>query len=553
MAKTKPISASDISDGIKAISDQLSDEITAAVTKANRGTARKIAAAVRRGDFADAQRMTRDLQVGGVMDRMDKPLRRFSRSVAMLGAGAVDRPSTSLWAQGAPFPREVDIDAPEAVKASMKDAVRGIQSRMEERVVAASRFQKMVIDPNKLAKQINQYLRGEIRRVVDAGANATGTRLAAFGMLHEARVRGFTRYRLDATLDERTTDICREMDGRTFTVEESYVRTQHILGLSNPNDIKQAAPFPDIEKIRGKSDDELRAMGHTVPPFHFLCRTVVTLIESDQVVEADPINYALFDAPTLTEREATTFFRDRSLAILASMTGDRELAKDLVMLEMHPRDALREDPKRLAQAVKDYTGSYYATVNAALRSNNLPEYDVTKFKETTRKMDEFFERETSRLEEDVIVYRGLRDRSLGERIASTEAVGKVFQDDGFWSTSVDREVAERFGGRRVLVKILVPKGTPAAMADPYSNHVGEREIVLARGTQLRVIGSEQDERNQTIIKAVVVGRGEVLDPDDIGVLPKPDAEHIQRALRDVKDGTDKFSWTIGDLREATLL
>lgn len=128
---------------------------------------------------------------------------------------------------------------------------------------------------------------------------------------------GISYMEIVAMLDERTTDICRTLDGMVIEVQSAMAHQQQIAGLTNPKDIRQVAPFltektdkktgekhVNIGKSRyatisrsgkGAVDDrgafarhisnkKMMANGVSMPPYHHNCRTMtVARVEMVQV------------------------------------------------------------------------------------------------------------------------------------------------------------------------------------------------------------------------------------------------------------------------------
>ena len=105
-------------------------------------------------------------------------------------------------------------------------------------------------------------------------------------------------------MDERTSDICREMDGKVFKVALAMNTIQKALD-SAPAEIEQLAPFPKWDAKRkdfyiapkgkplylsGKSDKWLQGNGLSLPPYHPNCRTtyVVTTIQYQEIETGRP-------------------------------------------------------------------------------------------------------------------------------------------------------------------------------------------------------------------------------------------------------------------------
>ena len=88
------------------------------------------------------------------------------------------------------------------------------------------------------------------------------------------------------------------------------------------------------------------------------------------------------------------------------------------------------------------------------------------------------------------VYRGY-PKALGDYLRSTDLrVGSVLSDAALLSTSRSDEVAKRFADwpEGLMVRIFIRAGSKALDVAPYSMHPDEEEILLPRGTRLRIVG-----------------------------------------------------------------
>lgn len=538
----RPINPTDLSDGVRTLTDDLSASVTRSVTRAMSGAIKGIADDIRGGRFQDARDATRALDFAEPLSATEKTIRKFTRSAMLLGSGAVDRPTTSLLANGAPYPWESDVGAVRLIHRMAGHILsRDTRRRLDERITAASRFQKAdPIDPAKLAKDINRYLRGEIKRVVDVSANVVGTRVAAYGMYYEARARGISRYRIDAIRDDNTTDICKNMDGREFSVEEAFTKTGTVLSTSDPTDLKKIAPFPDLDAIGNLSNAELQARGFDTPPFHFLCRSVVTLIDSQK--EYDPVDWSNFPE---TARDIGQHQRaiqpkyDRMAERIWGATPD-----DLfnIALKSGPGDGIDD-----IYHVNAYTGNAFNQINEKLRRNR-PWEDGSELPDIAKTMDDLIDKSSA---PDVTYsYRGVRTD-----LADKMAVGKVFQDDGFVSTSLEPAVALDFAGSgtKTVMQIQIGAGQKALPGYAVSLTPAEAELILPRGSQFRIIGralQKIDGEDVVVIRVVMQeAQGDVLPLSKIGTTDLPEADSVVKA----EPGHEgKFAYERGDLREASM-
>jgi SPP1 gp7 family putative phage head morphogenesis protein len=132
----------------------------------------------------------------------------------------------------------------------------------------------------------------------------------SFAQMSSYAEAGIERYVIEAVLDEQTTNICRFLHGKSFSVGDALQRFEQVERAERPEDIKQLIPWvresldPETgnpllwvdgsggrttiaevtrsamgtrddrgEFRRVASDGVLREVGVGVPPFHGLCRT----------------------------------------------------------------------------------------------------------------------------------------------------------------------------------------------------------------------------------------------------------------------------------------
>ena len=104
-----------------------------------------------------------------------------------------------------------------------------------------------------------------------------------FGALNVMAEAEIERYVISAVLDSRTSDICRFMDGREFSVSQGRSQMNRYLGAREPHDVREVAGWVSSDEAQtfagSGSDDSQRAglasAGLALPPYHGRCRTVV--------------------------------------------------------------------------------------------------------------------------------------------------------------------------------------------------------------------------------------------------------------------------------------
>jgi SPP1 gp7 family putative phage head morphogenesis protein len=90
---------------------------------------------------------------------------------------------------------------------------------------------------------------------------------------------GITKYEIVNPMDERTTPICRTMNGKVFEVKQANDQIARTSAAKTPADVKSAHPWLGAEKVsaifsKGGTKGLAKA-GLALPPYHFRCRSTV--------------------------------------------------------------------------------------------------------------------------------------------------------------------------------------------------------------------------------------------------------------------------------------
>lgn len=159
-------------------------------------------------------------------------------------------------------------------------------------------------------------------------------------------------------------------------------------------------------------------------------------------------------------------------------------------------------------AIWQYMQDGFRDINKDARAGNITD--------EVRRLDE--EIAETVLPEDVILHRGVRDSKWADVSA-----GDVIDEPGFLSTSGSEQVAESFatrfeeeGGKRSVLSIEVPAGTPAAWVSNY-----EEEVLLGRNHTLEVtdVGPYEWDEDLTHVKAKLVPKEESTSKSTSGKVP----------------------------------
>lgn len=122
----------------------------------------------------------------------------------------------------------------------------------------------------------------------DVVANASMQRGRSMGTVSGFIVAGVSTFEFVAMMDERTSPICRDLDGTIYTIEHAKKHVDAILETNNPDEFKAVSPWVKPSEVKGKSADELAAMGVMLPPLHGRCRSTIVAAGYDETVEEVP-------------------------------------------------------------------------------------------------------------------------------------------------------------------------------------------------------------------------------------------------------------------------
>lgn len=96
---------------------------------------------------------------------------------------------------------------------------------------------------NRMYRAMGNTAAGLNRRYMNVVSSAVNARARGFSSLLMMDRAGIRKYRLSSVLDENTTDTCRMLDGKVFTVGSALARQQRIDAMADPMDIRYEAPW----------------------------------------------------------------------------------------------------------------------------------------------------------------------------------------------------------------------------------------------------------------------------------------------------------------------
>lgn len=107
--------------------------------------------------------------------------------------------------------------------------------------------------------------------------NQAASRAYHYGLTRAGLASGYTGYQFVAVLDERTTQVCRTLNGKTFWLADAVQRLEK-LAKTDPAEMPNAAPWAVPSDVEGKDSDQLTKDGFSMPPLHSGCRSTISLL-----------------------------------------------------------------------------------------------------------------------------------------------------------------------------------------------------------------------------------------------------------------------------------
>lgn len=310
------------------------------------------------------------------------------------------------------------------------------------------------------------------------------------------------QYQILATLDSRTSETCRDMDGKIFNLSEKKVAVN-------------------------------------MPPFHVNCRTTTVPYFGDEDFEdveraARDGNGKYYTVPAdMSYREWQDKHGQGAKVDKQNKTViPKELEVKPVQVQEEPieerqyLDLEQEDidkwsdevvpnlTKEQIKAVENYTSEGAYTLNAQLRGKYEEDEYSTKFANTLRSAMHEMPQDTNlyRVMNKYDFLKTFNNESIMElQHVNQEIVwngflgGKLFKDKAFQSTSWTLKssyIDSRSGDTSVIFKIKTPKGTKALPVEKISSISGENEIILNTGNTYVITGVKSID-GQTFIECLL--------------------------------------------------
>lgn len=168
------------------------------------------------------------------------------------------------------------------VRDKLRETISEVVSSGESRLQAGKRLQAAFGDR---VKKDHLYWEGL--------SNHITTRTREFAKVSGYIQAGVEFIEVRAVLDNRTTQICRYMHGRVFTVESAKEIRSKIMEADTPEAIKKVAPWITGGKVKRMRTMKLIEEGVILPPYHWNCRTT-TVMWDESDLEGSKVESLMF-------------------------------------------------------------------------------------------------------------------------------------------------------------------------------------------------------------------------------------------------------------------
>lgn len=356
-------------------------------------------------------------------------------------------------------------------------------------------FNKMkgiTVDPAKLAwinervpaHRTEMIARTELIRAANAGSEAL---FKNWGAKEKA---------WSAAADDRTRPHHKAADGQHVPIMTPFTIGGH--KMDYPGDMTLGAPVSEIVNCRcavvpGNKFATANPTG-TINPGPTAAPGTPAPAPAGKPVASTPKKPAPVKTSMVLEpSDPSTFTPAPSLMDKFAGRGWSEIEKWKEDWQRKLEDTLT-GPER--SALRKYSGGDYREINAMARRNLPMEGQLNTFKKADAAMEKLD------VEEELQVFRGSGKDFLDWMLPPEEQgmkkgketldrlMGTTFLEKGYMSTSTDINVANNFNDN-VTMKINIRPGVKGAYIEKISHYPGEREMLLARDTELRFVKWEE--------------------------------------------------------------
>lgn len=369
------------------------------------------------------------------------------------------------------------------------------------------------------------------------------------------------KYRFVATLDTRTSKVCQKLDGKTFPVSEAKPGTNYppmhpfcrstTIAVFDDDDLsklqrrardKEGKPVLVPADMTYKDWYNQYVLGKPVKPKKAVSAVSATnnltnqaksanITQTARVSTTPAVVPAITPASTPLNDPYSQQRKDQALWFTSKNGGATAADKAYRKKSGEVWRSLSQDEKK---ALNTYTGSSYVGINSDLRAAQGDDVLLasSRRRDAINAMTEAINK--SWYDDDIWLQRGCDLRGMDKFFSCSSSdfslpddqLLKILQkndpiEHGFMSTDIAKDTG--FDNQDIILNIYAPKKTKMIYAEPFSQHgdgdglswdgistqssIGyEAEMILQRGTQLRVTKVKRGSNGQLFIDLDVIAQ-----------------------------------------------
>ena len=284
---------------------------------------------------------------------------------------------------------------------------------------------------------------------------------------------GVEEYELLATLDNRTSSICQEKDGKHFPVDDIQVGINY--PPFHPNcrttTIKYREDYGDRTRMAKDKDGK-----NVKVPLNMKYEEWKRWVKGAD--EGYNENEEISDK-TLDDNGKIDVRTANKASNIVYKVADENVEKWLLkQSDKNWKDLLASEQN----AIYEYSGTYYGITNRYLRNALLPDDDVewACTPQMVKEIDRALSRNT--LGDDLILYRGVSFDEFASWVDNAVI-------DTYKSSSISERAFDIFGDEYKII-IHAPKSTKGYYIGNHSEFKDEKEFLIHRGQKYKILSNE---------------------------------------------------------------
>ncbi|HIW31289.1 MAG TPA: minor capsid protein [Candidatus Paenibacillus intestinavium] len=342
-----------------------------------------------------------------------------------------------------------------------------LQTVLTQDLIRGDDADKVIAD---FAKRMNVSKTSAERLILTEAAYFSGqSRLDGY---KETRIK---HYKYVATMDTKTSDICRDMEGKVFPLSEAQVGVNYppLHAYCRSTTIPH---FDDKEEFEDQQEEITESEVNKGDDKPYEVPEDITYDEwADKHAPADAKEAPTVEEPIMVEPPKV---KPVDVSSRNSETIEFKTAQEATewVDEVSP-DWLKVMTPSEKSNLRLYTGDDYVDVNAALREG----IDIDDWKEVIDDVSKGIQKFI--LRDNIVTYRGISDNYL-KGINPTDLIGAIITDAAFQSSSLLKDKA--FKGQ-IQLQIHAPAGSRGAPVMLISSHPEEFEYLLDKETRYVIL------------------------------------------------------------------